>query len=841
MLELVAPAGDMDSLRLAIAHGADAVYLGLKAFSARAYAANFDPGDLEKLVRLAHLRRVRVYITMNTLLRQDELEAALEQARLVHELGVDAVIVQDLGFLSRLREVLPGLRLHASTQMTAVNAVTLQVLAERGVSRVVLARESSEEEVHALAMVGPEIEVFAHGALCYSYSGQCLMSSIIGGRSGNRGRCAQPCRLEYALMDAEGRQIGCDLGGYLLSPKDLCLLPYLDRLEKAGVKALKIEGRMKRPEYVGTVVRIYRQALNRLAERPENYKAGSEELRELEQAFNRGFTPGFFLGGHGFPFLSSRRPNNRGIPLGRVTAMDRDAGLISFTLTEDLKRGDGLEVWVTKGGRVGFIVETMWLHGKETSYAERGQTVGIPLREAVYPGDRVFRTSDAELNARAMEPLTSGEGLYLTFWAQARLAVGEPMRLTLTDDEGRSVTVQGETAGQPALNRPLSAEIIREHLGRTGGTVWRPAEIEVDLQPGMMLPLSELNRIRRAGLAALEEKRLGDLTPAPLYGGRGERGNARAYVGVQYIAPDNPTPGAYMAPKIAVTIGDPEEARAAIVAGADRLYLASWLHPWPDEVLAGLLVEAQSKETVLVYALPRVAPEREMEHWRLEMRRVQGNGLHGLRVGDLGLAKAAGSSWRGHIYFDHSLNVMNAATLSTLADLAIKTALSPELTLTQARLLSQSLPGTAEILAHGRLEMMLSAHCLLGAVDGGKNEPGQPCSKPCQAGGYTLRDRKDMSFPLVGDRFCRLHVLNSVDLSILPELGKFAGCGFDLRLELQGRGAEYVTAVVSTYKQCLDTIAKGAWSRGDGEKAEAALKRYSPEGFTRGHYFRGVE
>ena len=308
MLELVAPAGDLDSFRLAVANGADAVYLGGKSFSARQYADNFDLGQLSSVIRLAHLHGVRVYVTMNTLLLQDEMEEAVAQARTLHEYGVDAVIIQDLGLLTRLRDSLPALRLHASTQMTVVNAATVQALARLGVCRVVLAREATEEEVRIMASLGSEVEVFVHGALCYSYSGQCLMSSIIGGRSGNRGRCAQPCRMEYRLTGPEGNDLAANVGPHLLSPRDLSLLPHLPLLRNAGVHALKIEGRMKRPEYVGTVVRVYRHALDRLAERPEAYAPLPEELRDLEQVFNRSFTPGFFLGDQGPDYLNCRRP-----------------------------------------------------------------------------------------------------------------------------------------------------------------------------------------------------------------------------------------------------------------------------------------------------------------------------------------------------------------------------------------------------------------------------------------------------------------------------------------------------------------------------------------------------
>lgn len=831
MLELVAPAGDMASFRLAIAHGADAIYVGGKSFSARQYAVNLEPRELRAAIRLAHLHRVRVYATMNTLLRREEMEEALAQARDLFEAGVDAVIVQDLGFLACLRETLPDLRVHASTQMTVANAATVQALARLGVCRVVLAREAVEEEVRALATAGPELEVFVHGALCYSYSGQCLMSSIIGGRSGNRGRCAQPCRLEYALTGPGGVDLAAGAGKYLLSPRDLCLLPYLARLQDTGVRALKIEGRMKRPEYVGTVVRVYRQALDRLAVDPCAFRPERDEERDLEQVFNRGFTPGFFLGDQGLAYQSCLRPNNRGLLIGRVAAVDRSAGRATLALGERVRRGDGIEIWVTRGGRVGSILERMETGGRAVDAAEAGQQVTIPLGETVCPGDRVFRTSDAALNARAWAPLDGHPGLALPFLARIRLEPGLHARLELADDGGHAVTVHSEVPGQRARNRPLSEETIREHISRTGGSNWTPAGIEVTLVEETMLPLSELNRLRRAGLAALEEARLASWPRLPACPANAE--------------PSCEEPGHIPAPLDASglrgTVGSPTEARAALAAGVSRIYLASWLDSWPDHELRTLKEEARQRSALLVYALPRVAPERESSLWVAEMQRARRLDLDGVRLGDLGLAALAQPDWNGRIYLDFSLNVMNPWSLRHVLRQAACVTLSPEMTLAQARDLAAACPGRIEVIAHGRLEMMLSAHCLLGAVLGGKEEPGQACRRPCAQGEYALRDRLGLQFPLVPDRFCRLHVLNSLDLCVLPELDKLYRSGCGLRLELHGRGPRYVRAVVQAYRSGLRSLAGGTWTRAQGERDEAKLAGFSPAGFTRGHFFRGVE
>ncbi|MGQ9779351.1 MAG: DUF3656 domain-containing U32 family peptidase [Bacillota bacterium] len=833
MLELVAPAGEMDSLRLAVANGADAVYLGGKSFSARQYAKNFDAAEMAAAIRFAHLHRVRVYVTMNTLLRAEEMEEALAEAETALAAGADALIVQDLGFLCELRRRFPAARLHASTQMTVVNAATVRELGELGVARVVLAREATEEEVKAMAVVGPEIEVFVHGALCYSYSGQCLMSSLIGGRSGNRGRCAQPCRLEYELIGPEGRAVAAE-GKHLLSPRDLCLLAHLPRLAAAGVHALKIEGRMKSPEYVATVVRVYRQALDRFSARPEEFAPTPEELRELAQIYNRGFTPGFFLGDQGAAYQSLTRPNNRGCPVGRVAAVDRGRGLVSLALTARVSRGDMLEIWVKKGGRVGLTLDRMAVGEQEVETAAAGEVLTVPLRAPVVPGDRVFRVLDAGLVARALAPLRTGEGLDLPFSAHVRLRPGEPVVLTLTDGEGHRVVVESDLPAQVAHTRPLTEETVRLHLGRTGGSGWRPAAITVELAGGTMVPLSALNRLRRRGLAALEEARLASYTPppvpAPLPGQRQD-----------YRMGTPPTPSRHL-PRLGATVGNPEEAHAALAAGVDRLYLATWLHPWPDEEIEGLLVAARRMGREILLALPRVTPEREAAFWAAELARAQRLGLAGARLGDLGLLAEARARGLALLSVDFSLNVTNPWSLRCLlAAGAQLVTLSPELTLAQVRALAAEHPGRTEIIVHGRLEMMLSAHCLLGALAGGKRTPRAGCRRPCAKGRYRLRDRKGMLFPLVPDRFCRLHIENSVDLSVLPELEKFASLGCDLRFELGGRGPEYAEAVIRAYREGLTAVAERRWTRRRGEEEEAALARFSPAGFTRGHFFRGIE
>ncbi|HHX50014.1 MAG TPA: U32 family peptidase, partial [Clostridia bacterium] len=376
--ELLAPAGDVESLRAAVANGADAVYLGGKLFSARQYARNFDEKELEQSIRYAHRRNVKVYVTVNILLDNTELQAAAEYLQFLYNAGTDAIIIQDIGLLYLARQVVPDLKIHASTQMTIHNLPGARFLSQEGVQRIVLARELSLKDIMGIHQGSSiELEVFVHGALCISYSGQCLMSSLIGGRSGNRGRCAQPCRLPYRLVDDTGKLATRTekVGDYLLSPRDLCTLDLIPELVKSGVTAFKFEGRMKKPEYVATVIRVYRQALDRYLQDPGGFSVSTEEKQQLEQVFNRDFTTGYFLGNQGRELMSWKRPNNRGVYLGRVLSLNPAKVSVKVRLELPLSRGDGVEYWVTRGGRTGVAIDHIVLDGKEVDKAPAGSVV----------------------------------------------------------------------------------------------------------------------------------------------------------------------------------------------------------------------------------------------------------------------------------------------------------------------------------------------------------------------------------------------------------------------------------------------------------------------------------
>ncbi|MDK2827019.1 MAG: family peptidase, partial [Methanolobus sp.] len=389
--ELLAPAGNMESLIAAVENGADAVYLGVKDFSARAYAGNFTIEEFREALDFAHLRGVKVYVTMNTLIKDSEMEKALELMYTLDELGTDAIIVQDIGLLELAREKVPSLPIHASTQMTIHNTEAVLALKEMGVKRIVLARELSLEEISRIKNeTGVEIEAFVHGALCICYSGQCLMSSMIGGRSGNRGYCAQPCRKQYRLR-RDGKEIKTE-GSYLLSPKDLNTSEILPELIKSGIDSFKIEGRMKRPEYVAGVVRIYRSLIDRFVEDPDNYSVTDEEKENLEQLFNREFTTGYFEGDPAGDLMSRERPHNQGIVVGKVSGFNNKFKRMEITLTGELEVGDGIGF---EGSRdAGTIVRGIYIGDRLEKKAGNGEVITINFDQPPKNGTTVYRTLD---------------------------------------------------------------------------------------------------------------------------------------------------------------------------------------------------------------------------------------------------------------------------------------------------------------------------------------------------------------------------------------------------------------------------------------------------------------
>ncbi len=834
--ELLAPAGGPLALRAAVENGADAVYLGGKLFGARAYAENFTREELVEALDYAHIRGVKVYVTVNTLVDNREFGELADYLFFLSEKGADAILVQDLGVAAFARKLLPELPLHASTQMTVHNAAGVKFLEEFGFTRVVLARETSLEDIKEIRRKTQlELEVFVHGALCFCYSGQCLFSSLIGGRSGNRGRCAQPCRLPYQLVDENGRDLSARcLGSHLLSPKDLMLIEELPLLLEAGVSALKIEGRMKRPEYVATVVRIYREALDRAYADPKNYQVNDEELRELAQIFNRGFTTGYFFGNPGRDLIGYTRPNNRGIYLGRVLQVKR-GGKVVFRPKLPLQGGDGIEFWTRGGDRKGFTVHTVSVQGSQQDHVEPGAEVEINVPFEVRPGDRIFKTHDDELIRKAQRSFSGPPRKKLAIAVKVSASVGQPLKMEAWDFEGNHVEVEGELLGECALKHPLTPEVLRRQIERLGNTPFALKELKVSLDEKVIFPLSEINRVRRSLIAALEEAR------ANRYKRYISKQREKEVMFWRELREQARRVGKESSwPLLAVAVGDWESARAAITGGANILYFGgvslARKKAWNPDSLAEVVGLCRSKGVNAYLILPRIWQEKDRGFTEEMLWRASELGVDGVLVGDLGGLHLALDSGL-EVVTDFSLPAFNDPAVSLLFDLGVsRVTLSPELNREQLQNLSFRETGKLELLVHGVVPVMISEHCVLGAVTGEN-----PCRRACEKLTVYLKDRKGYLFPLVFDQHCRMTIYNARELCLVEYFKEIVEGGYGaLRLELRWHQPRQVKQITSIYRRALEAVNSGLWSQFMGERLWTTLSQVSPLGLTRGHYLRGV-
>jgi putative protease len=695
MLELLSPAGSMEALRAAVQNGADAVYLGYDAFNARMGAHNFTADELQQAVVYCHVRGVKVHLTLNTLVSDREMPRAAEIIRLSAILGVDALIVQDLGVARLVRELAPDLPIHASTQMSVHSLEGVQMAADLGCSRVVLARELPRDELERICRRSPvETEVFVHGALCMCYSGQCYLSSVIGRRSGNRGQCAQPCRLPYGYGRFEPTR-------YPLSLRDNCLVEHLSELDRLGVTSVKLEGRMKRPEYVAIVTKIYRAALDGKPVTPE-------DIGKLEAAFSReGFTQGYFEGKTGPDMFGTRKDT------------EEDAELLA-------------------AARAGY----------EGPEAQR-----VPVK----------------------------------FFAMVKR--GEPAQLAVEDADGHLCKAAGPVP-EEALTRPIEQTELETRLKKTGGTPYRCTLVRAAVDPGLNLPASAINALRRDVVAELTAQR--GRVPAP---------RLNAY--------DEPPryDGMSGEPQLTAYVRQANQITPKLLSMAPTVLYVPLSEILENPDLPGRL----SIETQLAAVLPRVVWSGENAALAQQMKEAFSLGVRQLLVGNLGqvrIARAAGFAVRG----DFGLNIYNSRAMRTLREWGLDSQLlSFEMTLPQIRDVSKAVP--CEALVYGRLPLMLTENCVM------KNRTGV-CS--CGASPVKLVDRMGEEFPVVKDPgTCRNVILNGKKLYLLDKKDSFRGLGlWALRLQFTTENPGEVDAILGEYQS--------------GGEFDAGA-------YTRGLYMRGVE
>ncbi len=847
--EVLSPAGNWDCLRAAVENGADAVYFGLRGeFNARARAANFALDELPEVMDFLRRRGVKGYVAFNTLVFEDELAAAEDRLRKIAAAGADAVIVQDLGVARLARAVSPDLPIHASTQMTVTTAAGAEFAKRCGASRVILARELSVAEIAKVrAGTDVELEVFVHGALCVSYSGQCLTSEVWGGRSANRGECAQACRLPYDLLcDGERRDLGPIR--YLISPKDLAAFDVLPELVLAGVAGFKIEGRLKTPEYVANVTRTYREALDRTlaGERP---RLAPGELRDLEQSFSRGLSHGFLDGVNHQVLVEGRSPKKRGVLLGRVVRLEprRQAAVVALEAPLEAGAGVVFEGEDPEAGEEGGTVVAVreWRGEAELRF----DRVRGPDLAKVAVGCRVFKTKDPALDER-LRATFAGERARRRAKVRFRAAgrAGEPLRVEAEDDRGNRASAVSAVPLAPAAKHALTGEVLREQLGRLGETIFALEDVSADgLEGALMLPISELNRLRRELVRSLEEDRarnpgyavaaagtaVAAVRADPSLAGAGAGAGADPQNCAKLLqserVPDatisatreNSIEGGHPprtprarprsagvgdshSPELSVLARTPAQAEAAIDEGVERIYL-DFLE------LTGLraaVEKVRSAGRKAVVATPRVEKPGEEPILR-KLLHLEPFGVLARHLGAVeAIVRAREAGDRKALALllvgDFSLNAANALTAATLLGRGLDL-LTPcyDLNVDQLLALVERLPDEAaaarrlEIVLHQHLPMFHMEHCVFAAV----LSPGTDytnCGRPCDRHQVALRDPTGRAHPVLADVGCRNTVFNDRPQSAAEYLDRFLRHGLRrFRVELleeDGRTARKVIA-----------------------------------------------
>lgn len=769
-IELLAPAGSMETLKAAVQAGADAVYLAGPKFGARQSAENFTHETLKEAIDYCHIRGVKVYGAINTLIKTQEMQSALDEISFMYSLQIDAVILQDWGLVDQTRELFPDLELHGSTQMSLYDATGVEKAMEMGLKRVVIARETPLEAIHDIIMTtGAEIEAFVHGALCYSYSGQCLMSSQIGGRSGNRGRCAQPCRRKYMLRqgsDGAGKLIK---DAYPLSTRDLLTLDHLDKLVESGIASLKIEGRLRKSDYVAAVVSAYRQELDRILDLPLKAVHGAPGIQGV---FNRETTSGRILNALPVDVLTTKGPGNMGQLIGKTSGYDRYRKQLLITLSGNIRTGDGVKV-LAGNDEPGAHVNGLFIEKEKVQKAGPGQRVAIPFDTWVPEGCEVRKTLDLDVGKEAQQfSETNQRKVLLT--AGLHLQVGEKASLWVQDSENHRITVTTEQYLEPAQNQGADEERIMEQIRKTGDTPYMIETIDMHIDPKVFIPVKVLNNLRRDALEQLDALRTRiysrvpavNVTPSPLH--QKMHGTAKAGV--------------------AVTVSGLEQLKVLKGLTIQRVDYTDL------NTLKEAIELSRTMNLPLCPAVPALTGLRDIESTQEILQEAGWMGP--VRIGNLG--QTGFSRTAGDLIGDHTLNLTNPWSLAFCLNNGITSGcLSPELS--RDELLELAKYSDTELLVYGRLTVMTSPLC-----------PVQ-CGGPClEKGGqrFTLEDEKGFVFPAK----CRdglFEVMNSRVLNLIDAVSGLPVNTFSrFRLDFDMERPEMVRRITQGFLSVLAGYAK---------------------------------
>ncbi len=850
--ELLSPAGDWEAMRSAVANGADAVYFGLSAFNARHRAANFTLEELPQVMEFLHGHNVRGYVTLNTLIFSEELEEAERFVKQIAECGVDAVIVQDLGLAELIARLCPTLPIHGSTQMTLTEPLGIEFVHALGVQRAILARELSRDDIARIAAeTRVPLEVFVHGALCVSYSGQCLTSESLGGRSANRGQCAQACRLPYDLIvDGKKREMGDKT--YLLSPQDLAAFDLVGDLSELGIACLKIEGRLKSPQYVAATTQTYRAAVD-AARNATPFHATAQQRNDLSQSFSRGFTHGFFDGVNHQSLVHARFPKSRGVRAGRVTDISEQGLLVELAGGVTLKPGDGVvldEGHPEQDEQGGRIIEVRPHRNKIIEIFFHRGDVNL---HAVAPGCTLWKTDDPEMRKRlehsySRDRVTRPEPIRAEVTAQ----IGKLLSITATDTQGHRATVGWDRPLERAEKYPMTRDVFCEQFGRLGGTPFELGEVTGEF-PGVMVPKSVLNDLRRqaiaellrqrgtasrheiahpAALAELQSNLPGSPSPGNLGEGRGEGLLNYLQSASPYPSPRVPGEGTRLAidsPRLSILARTMEQLQSLLqwnspVAGIERAMVYCEfedVRKYPDAVAA-------AKEAGVPIALATVRIIKPTEQGLL--RTLALAEPDAILVRNLaGLSYFSAHHPDIPLIGDYSLNVSNELTAGIFARHNIQR-MTPSYDLNWrqlAKMLERISPGWFEVTIHQQMPMFHMEHCVFAhTLSEGKDY--RDCGRPCEAHIVDLRDRTGAAHPLVADVGCRNTVYNGTAQSAAELIPKMLELGIrHFRVELLRQSPDEAKSLLDNYARVLAGVENGrtAWRQ---------LRVISQLGVTRG-------
>mgnify|MGYP003300882371 CR=1 FL=1 len=794
--ELLSPVGDFECLKAAVQNGADCVYLGASSFNARARATNFDENSLKEAVTYAKLRNVKVNLTLNTLIKNQEFEDAIKLAVYAYNIGVDAIIIQDLGLSNYLLKNHPEIPLHASTQMTVHNLAGVQFLEKQGFSRVVLSRELNIAEIENIkANTSTEIEVFIHGALCISYSGGCLFSSMVGDRSGNRGLCAQPCRLPYELLNSKGEKLS---SGFLLSPRDLCSLEFLPALIRAGIDCFKIEGRLKTPTYVATVTRIYRKYIDFIIKHLDlsddeiiklihkelykiNENTGLSGQEELLQSFNRGgFSNGHLKNTENRNLIFKEKSNNEGIYIGKIFKFNSNKGHISLELENSLSIGDKIRI-----GNDLYTVSELMIDNKNFKTLPKGKKVTIGrMKGDIRTNNKIYKIESKALNDIS-SPTFSSEKEFkkIPLKAEIRIIKNKPIKLTIKGlegfYEGLEYSLTSETLPETAISMPLTKEKISSMISKTGSTQFEFIDIKIDLDDGLFIPkISILNDMRRSSLANLEkmvlEKYNYNISPKlPIFSNNLKNKKE---------------------PKLSLLLNIVNlDSNYLSLNNIDNLYIP--FKYWNNLKYSELLKKLSQKFKTYIYMPPVIKDCISQGKLNKQIKDIILNfNIEGAVISHISQIEVF-KEYKLNLIANYNLNIFNNYALNTLKEKGFSRVI-PSVELNKEEIISilNASPIQNEIIVYGKTPLMTNNYCYLGE----SNKCYKECDRKCMLNEkFELKDRLGFKFRIVPDNTCTLTtIFNSKTTSITYE-----DLNIDYaRIDILDENLEEIKNIISTVK-----------------------------------------